>query len=481
MADGTDPSDDKIKKRSENDGSQESEEMDPLLREFETALFSDGVILPETLGGFPLARLPAVLDRAISDERTLKTFRASLRAVCEDPNEALEGFRDDICAALANEIRDNCLANPIAACGVLTGILDVALTTVVSIGCNPANSAPPALTDLMTVLVGVIDKLSDYRTGSEFSFEEDELTKRLEHSTLVDMWDILNAKAFHVLNRGLRIAGYVPPPALLDDCANLLGALMAPVDYDMGPRQSGSEVDARAWAQTLRLAATLGKVGSADLIESSRVAIEKVAQDLVLWKQGEVIQEAIDPKIMREIYDEVEKCEHYALRALFACKQSDVARSVWNEVIRAYPITCTPYRMALISVAKFELMAARRPVVRVLRQLGGGQCTEWEQERHLGTILQFLELPGAREVLESAFDTTKKPCIPVVHQAAVIEQLKERYTRHVNALPAAMRRLKASGSKDGEPSDVVRSSEAKNGVIWNAKAREALRIFTEVA
>lgn len=179
----------------------------------------------------------------------------------------------------------------VAAHGVLTSILDVALTTVVSIGCNPANSAPPALTDLMTVLVGVIDKLSDYRTGSEFSFEEDELAKRLERSTLIDMWDILNAKAFHVLNRGLRIAGYVPPPALLDDCVNLLGALMAPVDYDMGPRQSGSEVEARAWAQTLRLAATLLEVGTDDA----------------------------------------------------------TARPIWDEVFSAYAVTSTPYRMALVS------------------------------------------------------------------------------------------------------------------------------------
>ena len=474
MAGGTDPSKDNIDKRDGKNGSPGPSERDPLMQAFETDLLSGKVILPDTLSNLTPAQLPQALDLAISDDTTLKTFRESLRALCEDPHESLEGFRNNICTALTREIRENCLENPIAACGPLTRILDVALTTVASISDNPANGAPHALTSLIDVLVDVVDKLRDYRTGSTFTFDGDDLVKRLSHDELITMWDLVNTKVFHVLNRGLRIGGYEPPPLLLDACADQLGALMASVAYGMGPLQSESAVEAQAWAQTLRLAATLGKVGSDQGIEVNREAIEKVARELVLWKQGELIHEFKEPKLMREMHDHIEKCEHYALRALFACKPSEGARSVWNQVVREYPTTCTPYRMALFSLAKFELSAARLPVVRILKELAVGRCTEWEQGRHLDTIVQFLEFPGAEEVLESAFDTTQKRYVPVEYQENVREQLRERYTRHVEAFPGAQQRLRGSESKHGESTEVIRSSEAKKGVIWNVTARKAL-------
>jgi hypothetical protein len=177
---------------------------------------------------------------------------------------------------------------------------------------------------------------------------------------------------------------------------------------------------------------------------------------------------------MREIYDHIDKCEQYALRALFACKPSEGTRSVWNQVIREYPPTSTPYRMALFSLAKFELSGARSPVVRILGELAKGASMGREQRRHLDTIVQLLAFPGAEELLESAFDTTQKRHVAVEYQENVREQLRKRYARHVEAFPGAQQRLRGSESEGGESPEVIRSSEAKKGVIWNVTARKAL-------
>ena len=83
MAGGTDPSKDTGDRRDGENGSPRPDEIDPVMQAFETALFSGKVIQPDTLGSLSPAQLPQALDLAISDDTTLKTFRTSLRALCE--------------------------------------------------------------------------------------------------------------------------------------------------------------------------------------------------------------------------------------------------------------------------------------------------------------------------------------------------------------------------------------------------------------
>jgi hypothetical protein len=71
--------------------------------------------------------------------------------------------------------------------------------------------------------------------------------------------------------------------------------------------------------------------------------------------------------------------------------------------------------------------------------------------------------------------------VPVEYQENVREQLRKRYTRHVEVFPGAQQRLRASESKSGEPAEVIRSTEAKKGVIWSVTARKALERIVKSA
>ena len=477
MTNGASPSEEHFGEGGTEKDARTRADADRRLADVERALKANEFIPPDALSSLARPQFPQVLDLAISDDGTLKVFRRSIRSLCEEPDEASGEFRSNICAAIASEIRENCLANPIAACGPLTRILDVARTVVVAIGDNPSHSVPPAFGDLLTVVVDLIDKLSDYRTGSEFAWESGERTLRLDPESLVLIWDALNTVSFELLSRGLRLQGYEPTPQLIDNCADLARALMVGAEHGQLPSQSKSETEARAWAQVLRLTATLGAVGSDEVIELNREALEKVAKDLVSWKQGIVIQEATDPKLMRDIYDDVEKCEQYALRALFACKPSEGARSVWNAVVRDYPVTSTPYRRALFSLAKIELSATRGPLLKVLYALGKGAGTKWAQERNLDTVLKFLAFEGAGAIVEGAFDTRQDRYVPNRYAPAVVDLLKQRYQRHLEANQRAAEKWRARYSSDGLSGEVIRIEGTREGVIWNTRARISLKTF----
>jgi hypothetical protein len=241
--------------------------------------------------------------------------------------------------------------------------------------------------------------------------------------------------------------------------------------------QSKSGVEARAWVHVLRLAATLGTLGSDDAIEVNREALERVAEDLVRWKQGDLIQELTDPKLMKDIFDDVEKCEHYALRALFACKPSEGARSVWNAVVRECPITSIPYRMALLSLAKGELSAARLPLVTVLNALGKGAGNTWERERSIDTVLQFLAVEGAGAILEGAFDRRHGQPVQNRYMPSVVDLLQERYQRHIEASRRFAEKMRSCGPSNSEQGDSLRLEATREGVIWNRRAKTALEKF----
>ena len=190
-----------------------------------------------------------------------------------------------------------------------------------------------------------------------------------------------------------------------------------------------------------------------------------------------MVQEPTDPKLMRDIYDDVEKCEQYALRALFACKPSEGGRSVLDAVVREYPITSTPYRLALFSLAKIEISAARGPLVTVLTALGKGAGRTWEQERNIDTVLKILAVEGGGAILEGAFDARQGRHVPNRYEPTVVDLLKERYQRHSEASQRFAEKWRACESSNGEPGESIRLEGTREGVIWDTRARIALKTF----
>jgi hypothetical protein len=478
MSLGTGPSDEESR-NSDKRGESKKSEVDPVIRDFESALLSNNTIDLDALSKLSVAHLPKVLDLAISDEKTIRTFRKSIKSLCEDPDSSTEAFRENICGSLASAIQEDCLKNPISAFYPLKGILDVTKTVLASIDLNPSHSAPPSLTKLLTALIDLIDTLGNYRTGSQFAWNADDLVNRFGQEELIDIWDILHTAAFNHLISGLRIESYTPSQAFLDNCGNLLRSSMTPVAYNMGPLQSTTEVEAHGWVKLLHFAATLGAVGASHVVEENNGALEKIARDLKGWRRGDEFEKIQDPFELKQISYRLGSCELSALRALASCKSSESTRELWRATLVESEATSTSHRLALFALAKEDPAAATEGVVEILSIIGSGEGTRYERNHHLNTIVRFLGFQGAHTVLESAFAVDKRPFIPAEYQERVIEILKRRYERHRSAAAHAAEKLRSCESEKGEPEGIVRATLAKEGFIWNRRARAVLKTFAE--
>lgn len=458
------PPDDHNKEKADPSSSERPYESDQLAE-----VSAKGIrVSPDLLRVLSVNELHHVLDGALNNLESLNVFIDSARALCEDPDPAIDTFREQLCATLAEKIKSLCAEDTIDARPTLGKLLAVSDIVVDAFNSNPNPTKPLHINTLMTAHIHVVmdldldrGSLNELHTLSERNVSSEEAIRG---------WLNLYLSSFSQLMQCLTMEDFTPSAKVVTECTELLNTQLEWQRNGRGPLQSENYAELEVWAAVLSFATLLAD-------EAFEPEILQIAADLVQGQQPskdssdnilELDGDSSSNEERLHLANLLDVCEQRAMHALLECQWSCKAASVWETVLHKNPLASGQTRLALVGLARTDGSRTPPHLGRLLNSLGSKTCSSKKAGVLMEMLETFLDNPGAGEVFINAFEHDAEHGVEPERRDVLLERIKNRLSFHYKYEEKARAALAMAGDDKDRCWKIRRKADLK-GVIWSQR------------
>jgi hypothetical protein len=441
---------------------------------FEELNGSPSAISIELLEASDETRLSQILSQALENDALLNQFAGCLIPLCEDPSQEALVTQDRLCRVVGSQVRglggDDFFENT----EKLRKLSNVTDAILLSCQVNPRARQCEGLQELLRAEVDLLSQMDMDRGVILDAENRAALGKELSPTVLND-WTGLYLDSLEQVLIGLKIPGFEPSAALLEECRELVAAQLSWTQVGMGPTESRTSGEGQLWSETLGFARAVADC-------SVETPLMEIALSLVRWfnegawntATAPIREEGTDGVELYNMLGWLELAEHRAMAALLRAQTGCEVETLWKEVLETRPLGSRAARVALHGLARSDATETAEYISKLLNRIGSDKCSPALAERYLDTLILVASEPGMPEVIMSAWNPDVEYPIDPLHKELLLARVDERLELHNRYVEPARARVQQCGD-DLISRQRIENRASKKGVIWSKRALLALQ------